>query len=631
MSDTSTHTPAHLNLLNRFKFSGGDRAVIFVGSAFASLTFLAATGGAFFEPVIAWRNNWMPDTTMVRVGLVMWSAALGFGIGWFLSGKNKALRAILGGLVLGAMTFLLFADQATLGWGSATILSIAAFAAGIGVWLRNVGKIFAKRPTTFGSAKWADADELETKELIGKSGVRLGAYLSGVSHLPLHYTGDQHGVIAGAARSHKGTSFIIPNLLSYRGPTVTIDIKGENARTTADHLESMGHNVLVVDPYSITDLKVARLNSLDFIIAGGVESGDNAMILAAALIKSNGGQEKFWDEEARALIAGIMLHVALDPSEDGHRHLARVRDLLLFEGDDLTALFECMRKSAHPIVRSTANRSLQKEEKLLANVLASAQSHTHFLDSPALRENLSASDFRYEDLKGSKMSIFLVLPADKLESHAAWLRLHIQQSLTVNARNIEQKPEKPILFILDEMPALGRLPMVETAFGLIAGYGMQLIAICQSASQLKNIYQDNWETFISNAGFIQYLGSQDEFTSEYFSKLCGVATVPNLSSSIAKAFSQTFGQNGSTSQSETTTDSLASVQRRLAYADELRRMDEDQQLVLVRNCNPIIAQKQNWFEHPELKDLGVNLHTVQAEANAMLNEAVIQTKAEAAE
>ncbi|MDA4848593.1 type IV secretory system conjugative DNA transfer family protein [Hoeflea poritis] len=67
------------------------------------------------------------------------------------------------------------------------------------------------------------------------------------------------------------------------------------------------------------------------------------------------------------------------------------------------------------------------------------------------------------------MSVFLVLPADKLESHSAWLSVHIQQSLTVNARNIEQKPKKPILFFLDEMPALGRLPMVEQAFGLMAG------------------------------------------------------------------------------------------------------------------------------------------------------------------
>ena len=49
------------------------------------------------------------------------------------------------------------------------------------------------------------------------------------------------------------------------------------------------------------------------------------------------------------------------------------------------------------------------------------------------------------------------------------LRLFIQQALMINARNIEIQPEQPVLFILDELPALGYLSMVEKAFGLDGG------------------------------------------------------------------------------------------------------------------------------------------------------------------
>ena len=43
-------------------------------------------------------------------------------------------------------------------------------------------------------------------------------------------------------------------------------------------------------------------------------------------------------------------------------------------------------------------------------------------------------------------------------------------------------------------------------------YGMQIWGICQDASQLKRIYGDGWETFISNAGMIQYFGSRDRIS-----------------------------------------------------------------------------------------------------------------------
>ncbi|SMP82292.1 Type IV secretory system Conjugative DNA transfer [Novosphingobium panipatense] len=41
------------------------------------------------------------------------------------------------------------------------------------------------------------------------------------------------------------------------------------------------------------------------------------------------------------------------------------------------------------------------------------------------------------------------------------------------------RPERPVLFLLDEFAALGRLEPVERAMGLMAGYGLQLWPILQ--------------------------------------------------------------------------------------------------------------------------------------------------------
>lgn len=119
------------------------------------------------------------------------------------------------------------------------------------------------------------------------------------------------------------------------------------------------------------------------------------------------------------------------------------------------------------MVASAGARCLQKDDKLLSSVMATVQSHTHFLDSARIRGSMSASDFRFEDQKTTATSVYLVLPADRLNAFSRWLCLMVQQAITVNARNIEEKPEHPVLFVLDEMPALGRLSVVEQADGWV--------------------------------------------------------------------------------------------------------------------------------------------------------------------
>ena len=317
----------------------------------------------------------------------------------------------------------------------------------------------------------------------------------------LSYKSDRHLLTVAPTRSGKGTTQIITNLLTYEGSMLVIDPKGENAMITAKRRMEMGQEVYVVNPWGIVDIEgveQATFNPMDWLDLRDIDMSENTMIMADALVMGNNHSDSFWDEESKALLQGLIAYVAYSPDEDGNRHLGRVRELLNENADDLTKLFKKMEESSFPIVKSTGARSGQKEAKLLANVLASAQAHTHFLDSKRLRDNMMTSSFKFEDLKTKPMTIYLVLPADRMNTFGRWLRLLVQQALTVNARNIEEKPEKPVLFVLDEFAALGRLNMVEQAYGLMAGFGMQLWGIVQDLSQLERIYGEGWQSFIAN-------------------------------------------------------------------------------------------------------------------------------------
>lgn len=550
------------------------------------------------------------------------AAFLGALLGAFFSQKLRQYRrwVLLGIVALGLL--LAFFSSPMLG-------NIASFIAGfIAAWyaLREVIKQVRKKRkkiTTFGSAEWADLEHLQQNGLIGNNGFILGSYEEAGQKYPLQYTGDRHLMTVAPTRSGKGVSAIIPNLLTYEGSVLVIDPKGENARITKDrrgegdpsrNVSGMGQDVYVIDPWEITSFEASCFNPLDWLNPTDENISENAMILADSMIPPRQNTlEPFWDDEAKALLMGILLHVALDEKEEGNRSLGRVRDIICLSNDDLKDILLRMLRSSNPIVASTAARTISKEEKLRSNVLSSLQAHTHFLDSPRIRESLKKSDLRFEDLKTKKMTVYLVLPADRIDAFGRWLRLLIQQAITVNARNIEIKPEKPILFVLDEMAALNRLTMVEQAYSLMAGFGMQLWGIVQDLSQLEKIYGKGWETFIGNSGVLQYFGSRDHKTAEYFSKLCGVTTIlkSSITNAIARAIGSSWSGQGGSGGSSTTTYSdsttLDVAQRNLAYPDELMVLRENKQLVLIENFNPIPGKKVLWYGDEKLKTLGKSL------------------------
>jgi type IV secretion system protein VirD4 len=529
------------------------------------------------------------------------AAGLGCVVGWCFSPEGRQVRGIILLCVCGIGLFAILNSERELGPGLTTALCAAAFIAALIYQLSGL-PAGSGPGRTFGSAQWAPLPYLRANGLLGGTGIRLGTFPGEEGPERITYASDRHLLTIAPTRKGKGASTIIPNLLTYRGSALVIDPKGENAKVTAAARGAMGQDIHVVDPWMIApdaSARPARFNPLDWLVKGDVDITENAMLLADALVMSEGKGEQFWTEEAKALLQGLILYVATDEHEQGARNLGRVRDLLLLDGEDMPELFQRMTQSLHHVVASTGARCLQKDEKLLANVIASAQAETHFLDSARIRESLSASDFRFEDLKTKAMTIYLVLPSDRLKAFGRWLRLLIQQAITVNARNIEIQPESPVLFLLDEMPALGRLSMVEQAFGLMAGFGMQLWGIVQDVSQLKSIYGDGWETFVGNSGAIQYFGSRDRMTAEYFSALCGVETVLNQSTAIGRA----IGGNQGGSYTETS----AEAQRKLAFPDELMRLPSDRQLILIENHHPIIGIKTRWYEDAQLATLGRNL------------------------
>ncbi|MEM7061119.1 MAG: type IV secretory system conjugative DNA transfer family protein, partial [Pseudomonadota bacterium] len=398
------------------------------------------------------------EVQLIQLVMAVIGSVIAFAIGFVTVFLLRRYSDVL--IALGALALLAAVMIPTFGWGFAYTFYVIAAILGAIMALGKASLRLLSKPTTFGSAEWATLADVAAAGLTKGDGFFLGSFqMDEASSSKLTYGGDRHLLTVAPTRAGKGVSAIIPNLLTYEGSALVIDPKGENALTTAQQRYQMGQQVMLLDPWDLAASRLgtdpARFNPIDWLQPDDPDIAENAMLLADALVVSSGGKEQFWDEEAKALLVGLILHVAIASDEDGHRNLGRVRDLLMLDKERLTNLFGHMALSENSIVASTGARSLVKSEELLANVLATAQAQTHFLDSPRIRESLSTSDFAFDDLKYEKVTIFLILPADRLNTFGRWLRLMIQQAISVNARNIDHKPDKPVLFMLDEMPALG--------------------------------------------------------------------------------------------------------------------------------------------------------------------------------
>lgn len=437
--------------------------------------------------------------------------------------------------------------------------------------------------TVHGSAYWQTPDHLVANKLMGKEAAGLILGQAGTNGELIRFGQDGHVLTFAPTGAGKGVSAITPNLLDYPGSIVVIDPKGENAFICARRRREMGQTVHIFDPFGKMGEKhaSAAFNPLDWLDPDSDEAAEDAALLADALAPADARQsDQFWNNEARAMIAGLLLFIAAhEPPE--HRNLGRLRDLLSLHPDEWRGLLQQMRESPNQLVVAAGNRISQKADKEASGVISSAQMHTHFLDSRKIRAVMDRSTVDLGQVKKAPVSLFLVLPAEQLSNHARWLRLMISMLLRGVARDTVNKPKHDVLFLLDEFAALGPLVMVKQAFGLMRGYNLKMWPILQDLPQLQGLYRDDWQTFIANTGAIQAFGINDRATAEYISKQLGQETV-NTSS-------KTYNPQG-------TSENASVTGRALKMPDELLRIDKADQILLLRSMQPVWCARVIYYQ-----------------------------------
>jgi type IV secretion system protein VirD4 len=424
----------------------------------------------------------------------------------------------------------------------------------------------------------------------------------------LKYYGQDFLMTAAGTRSGKGTSLVIPNLLTYPDSVVVEDIKEENYHYTSGYRRACGHETYLWAPFS-EDGRSHAYNPLEYIQrrAPYTRVGD-VMTIGEHLYPSNvDARLKYWNDNARNLFIGIVLYLLETPSlpctfgevlrqASGkgraiREHISSIvstRADAAHATDGLPALtFECL---------DALNRFLSQSKEAFANIVSTMTAPLNVFSNPVVDAATSRSDFDLADVRKKRMSIYVGIKPGDLKAGALLVNLFFSQLIDLNTR--ELPAENPALkyqcaLILDEFAAPGKIDIIDTANPFIAGYNLRLMLIFQGMSQIEDpkLYgKHGAETLAINCKMRSLYAPRTVKESEEYSKMLGTFTY------MARSRNRSRGRSSSTSTNE------SEHGRALMMPQELRALKHNKQIITMEGCDPILCEKAFFYEDAELVD-----------------------------
>ena len=466
-------------------------------------------------------------------------------------------------------------------------LKVGALGSGFLMLFVGLGVAVNRRRPLHGAARWAREDELRREGLRAAAGILLGSKGGRL----LSFGGSEHVLLYAPTRSGKGVGVVIPNLLSWPGSAVVLDIKRENFDATAGFRRRHGQNVHLFDPLSAQG-RTARYNPLGHIDRHKPTAVlDELQKIAGMLFPAEAARaDPFWSESARTGFIGVGAYVAETPDlpfslGQIFRELTQGSPKLRFPG-----LVTDRARAGRPLSSgcvSALTDFCAASDNTFASIRQTITSRMGLWLNPLVDAATSASDFDLRTLRAHKATIYLAASPDNLQRVAPLYNLFFQQLVDLNTRvRPPSDTSGQVLIVLDEFARLGHAGVLAHGFAFLAGYGLRMLAVLQSPSQLRAEYgPDLADEIVANCGVeIAFTPKELKIANELSERL-GAYTYEGRSKSRPSGLS-----SGRRSQTE-------SEQRRaLMLPQELLQMPKDQLLVLRGGIAPVRGRKLVYYK-----------------------------------
>lgn len=402
-----------------------------------------------------------------------------------------------------------------------------------------------------------------------------------------------HCLLIAPTGSGKGIGFVIPNLLTYKGSAVVLDVKGENYEKTARARVQMGQKVYRFSPrdFDAPSFRYNPLSRISTFTNPAQRMAELEKIATLFLQTDDSAAASFLPNSREIFVAcGILAY------EQGQLTLGRIHKLA-FGGVAPATKFAAFAKevkdrSAKLLFEKLAGTT-EKTLSAYLSVLSSAGLGTW--SNPHTCAVTDASDFDFTTFRSRPQTVYLTTPFTEIPAIAPLIRLFFAD-LLASLQDHEPDPKTepfPVLILMDEFQRIGRMPIVAESISLLRSYGGNLAIVTQSIPDLDVVYGEQVrKTIQAGAGIKLYLTPSDPDTVSEMSEAVGMTTKRVLSKS--RSVKEGLFSTNVTERSE---------EHPLLTRDEARRLPEDEVIIVVDADMPIRAKRLRYFEDRDYKPL----------------------------
>lgn len=450
--------------------------------------------------------------------------------------------------------------------------------------------------TRFGTTHWQTRGEMKRNGFFAKPG---GGFLLGKLGPPkskrpfLVSKTFPHALIVAPTGRGKGVGFVIPNLLTYKGSAVVLDVKGENFRETSRFRASMGDKVFRFAPTD-WDRPTHRYNPLARIAAMTNPDRQQMELKLTAKLFLQTDNEKL----SGLLAGGIDLFVAagLLAFERGVPTIGEIYRITASGGDKQKEYLKRSQEVKNTSAKLIFERMASTNNDTLTSYLSLLMtSGLDTWDNRAIDAATATSDFSFRDIRRRPHAIYLVVESEMIRPLAPLIRLFFSDLIaSLQAQEPGDDEPWPVMIMLDEFDRLGKMPIVAESIKTLRSFGGNLAIVTQTIPALDEIYGENTRRSLQGgAGVKLYLTPSEQKTIEELSQAVGKTTKRVVTRSRAVGRNPFEGR----SVSERTEDTP------LLTEDQARRMDLDEVILVIDAQMPIRARRIKYFEDPALKVL----------------------------
>ena len=420
--------------------------------------------------------------------------------------------------------------------------------------------------------------------------------------------GNAHALVFSGSGSYKTAGVAIPNALTYAGPLVVVDPKGEIHDLTAPVRKARDRK-----PWRIT--VDAGLDPVKLLTA--VRPGDGGVFsdIAEWLLPTTGSDKSdsaaFFHQKSVRLLGALLGHLHHAKTE-GNLFAAANRILSLSTEAELRADFRkyadtYAEKDDFDYIAAGLAEVAKTEERQLSGVVATVANGLDWAGKSSTRgflESEDSGDALLARLLDADTDVYIVISTPIIQAVPGIARALIGalvraiRDSTPASTPRDKLPHR--LFIIDEARAMRRMDYLVGVRDEGRAHGIHLMQIFQSYQQLVESYGSDgagaWENSV-DAVVIGPVTNANQAMA--LSRMIGQKTVTTSSSARQRSSKLFMPFSGSTGSSEVT--QLRETD--LIRPAELRQLPPEAAIILAPGTPPILASKAIWFTRPEMQAL----------------------------